>query len=1156
MFSGTYLHESCVVNDTPLPCGDVPSGASQTRIRYLTISPAPGRACAAEEQTRTCTNGFFDDWGGTYAAESCSEQAIDQCEDAPPETRVRYQTHEVPFGQTCIAEEQSRRCANGAFGLWTGTFVHVSCIQLPAESCDGLPHGTEQTRARYREEHAGSTEACESETQTRSCGDGQWTDWSGTFTAISCGPDGPPSCGQVAQGTAESRIRYAESEVPFGAECVAESQTRVCTTGGFGPWTGTYTAEACRAREPRDCDGLAHGATGYRWRYASARVNFDQLCELEVQSRTCNDGTLSAFSGTFTETGCEVNPPASCGDTAHGASQRGTFYRDASVAYGDECVPVSSYRSCWNGTFGPWSSGMFVHESCTVAAPADCGSVAHGQAENRVVFESSTVAFGASCVSEEQSRICNNGGFNAWSGSYRAPSCVVLPDPCVDEDGDGHGRDCAAGPDCDDRSAACHDECKSFLVDADGDGYGAANQTRVACIATPGLVSSDKVDCAEGDPAHWLDCGACVDWDGDAYGDRCDLGADCNEGSRWVHPGATEVDWNGVDDDCDGASRDLQRRGSIDGYAHSALMLDSALIVGSGHSLRFYPRQGLDREPLSSLYLGGPATQLQMHEGLLFAAVAGSGLVRLDVSDPAHPFVVDRFSQSWMRSWQGAGFVIHDGVLTMCQVHSSAVGITRATIAAEGLRPLGRWAWQSGGSYGGTHCDVSLEEGEARVATDYGTVSFYLANDGGVERMSDGYDTMRWPLVSDGQTLFGRQLRSWSPREVLVRFAVPSTSTIESGVYWNNYPLGTAAVHGGRIFFGTYTSNITRCFTNLPVQDRLPYDRGAAPCFTLNGEAQDMSGLGNELLVAHGQGATRLSFDTSSGAMTKLDSVTYLSDPFQVIARPPYLFVADRNAGLSIYETSSAGALPRLISRTAVPALMGFTLAGDTVYLSHNERNGFAIVSLDVSVPAGPVELARTSISTWASAPNRPMHLHQDTLYVGRASDLYAFDIRDPKVLARLPDSESFGWVHDFASYGDDLLALVSGNKLQRLDVSVPEAPMMLAELDVQGENLEVSGDVAVVDNTLIDLTSMSVIARDPEATGVHQVTLVGTRAYVTNVNGTRVVDFSDQSDVRYAYLYDIDFTAADLAVTPDALYLVGKNQGLTMYENPSVVHP
>jgi hypothetical protein len=158
----------------------------------------------------------------------------------------------------------------------------------------------------------------------------------------------------------------------------------------------------------------------------------------------------------------------------------------------------------------------------------------------------------------------------------------VCPNPCLDLDKDGaNGKsaDCPTGTDCDDynntvkpgAAESCgngvdencdgkDDTCPAQCKDGDADGYmapAADCPTGNDCddknntIHPNGVeVCGNQVD--ENCDGKKDDCPAeCKDGDGDGYGDGPDCeGYDCNDANAKVHPGATEVCGNGLDDDC------------------------------------------------------------------------------------------------------------------------------------------------------------------------------------------------------------------------------------------------------------------------------------------------------------------------------------------------------------------------------------------------------------------------------------------------------------------------------------------------------------------------------------------------------------------------------------------------------------------------------
>lgn len=152
-------------------------------------------------------------------------------------------------------------------------------------------------------------------------------------------------------------------------------------------------------------------------------------------------------------------------------------------------------------------------------------------------------------------------------------------------------------------STACKTDCKSkltFYRDADGDGFGQAAMSLSRCEQPAGYVR-DGSDCNDAETS--IHPGA-VEIDGDGIDQDCDgfdgriwfrdadqdgygtpnttqhgntqpagftaQGNDCNDSNRHIHPGATEIPNNGIDEDCDGKDAGLWFKDwDRDGYGNA-----------------------------------------------------------------------------------------------------------------------------------------------------------------------------------------------------------------------------------------------------------------------------------------------------------------------------------------------------------------------------------------------------------------------------------------------------------------------------------------------------------------------------------------------------------------------------------------------------------
>ena len=192
------------------------------------------------------------------------------------ETRVRYEESSVNAPSTCNQQIQSRACDNGDWENWTGTFSQTSCVVYA--QCGTSIHGSIETRVRYETLSVNAPASCSQETQSRICADGHWADWSGTYLQSSCTVYA--QCGSTQHGITISRTRYLESSVNAPETCLEEIQMRTCDDGSFTTWSGSYAFASCDVFA--QCGTTIHGEVELRTRYETSSVNAPTTCTSEV----------------------------------------------------------------------------------------------------------------------------------------------------------------------------------------------------------------------------------------------------------------------------------------------------------------------------------------------------------------------------------------------------------------------------------------------------------------------------------------------------------------------------------------------------------------------------------------------------------------------------------------------------------------------------------------------------------------------------------------------------------------------------------------------------------------------------------------------------------------------------------------------------------
>ncbi len=147
----------------------------------------------------------------------------------------------------------------------------------------------------------------------------------------------------------------------------------------------------------------------------------------------------------------------------------------------------------------------------------------------------------------------------------------------TDVDGDGYVGADAGGDDCDDTDVNTHPGAIEFADGKDNDCDGKVDEELGTTDDDEDGFSEEQGDCNDDDatihpgadevPYDGVDqdCDGAdlTDMDGDGYAGGTE-GADCNDDDATIHPGADEVPYDGVDQDCDGV--DLT---DMDGDGHT-----------------------------------------------------------------------------------------------------------------------------------------------------------------------------------------------------------------------------------------------------------------------------------------------------------------------------------------------------------------------------------------------------------------------------------------------------------------------------------------------------------------------------------------------------------------------------------------------------------
>ncbi|OFZ46915.1 MAG: hypothetical protein A2381_03715 [Bdellovibrionales bacterium RIFOXYB1_FULL_37_110] len=161
------------------------------------------------------------------------------------------------------------------------------------------------------------------------------------------------SCGVTPHNGTESRIAYSVSSVPAGQSCSSyqQTQTKICNNGIWSVWSGNYTYLSCIVQPALGCGNIASGQFEMRTRYQSANVSENSVCVSEIQNRQCVNGQLGAWSGSYAHSSCVVSR---------------IRYESAAVSSGATCKQQTQLMTCENGVCGVWVPSNYTFSNCSI----------------------------------------------------------------------------------------------------------------------------------------------------------------------------------------------------------------------------------------------------------------------------------------------------------------------------------------------------------------------------------------------------------------------------------------------------------------------------------------------------------------------------------------------------------------------------------------------------------------------------------------------------------------------------------------------------------------------------------------------------------------------------------------------------------------------
>jgi hypothetical protein len=349
----------------------------------------------------------------------------------------------------------------------------ISFSILPL-SCGDIPHLGSESRVRFSDKEVPSITDCLEETQTRKCVNGSFSDWTGSYTGLKCLVEAPRSI-QIPKIN-PPLIDATKIKVSWSGETVNDYIVRLknLNTDQMVFQSDSYVALSLeRSLDPGEYLFWIH-AKGKNFKRSpfsgygeSAQLKFtitqpvaqcagplEMNCDVPngkgIQTRSCKDGVYSSYSSCAVVS-CNAgfkgvaNVCVKLDDSKFKVGDKVKLIRNTNVRRSAEISAINLLGQRPVGAIGTLVSGptqtadniswWFVdfdgqghdgfsgEDNFELVDELTCDGVANGGVQEREMYQSPQVAEGQKCVSQKQNRSCHQGKWSAWSGSYQHDSC-------------------------------------------------------------------------------------------------------------------------------------------------------------------------------------------------------------------------------------------------------------------------------------------------------------------------------------------------------------------------------------------------------------------------------------------------------------------------------------------------------------------------------------------------------------------------------------------------------------------------------------------------------------------------------------------------------------------------------------------------------------